>query len=31
MCEHNLRKTIKFGGRKNPLGDAEIEAILVVT
>ena len=30
MCEINLRKTIRFGGRKNPPGDGEIEAILVV-
>ena len=30
MCEHNLRKTIKFGGRKNPPGDEEMEAILVI-
>lgn len=29
MCEYNLRKTIKFGGRKNPPGEDEIEAILV--
>ena len=29
MCAHNLRKTIRFGGRKNPPSEEEIEAILV--
>jgi len=29
MCDSNLRKTIRYGGRKNPPGEGEIEAIIV--
>ncbi|XP_065898577.1 unconventional myosin-XV-like isoform X1 [Dysidea avara] len=29
MCDSNLRKTVRYGGRKNPPGEEEIEAIIV--
>lgn len=29
LCDSNLRKTVRYGGRKNPPAEGELEAIIV--